>query len=57
LLETRRQVTLFYKKTKDNITAREQEQKKLYKDSISNHVKILEIELKKLEKCSAKYEK
>ena len=56
LLEARRQVTLFYKRTKESIVTREAELKRIFRDQIGSHIKVLEIELKKLQKCSQKYE-
>ena len=55
-MEARRQITLFYKRTKESIVTREAELKRIFRDQIGSHIKVLEIELKKLQKCSQKYE-
>ena len=50
--EVRKNVALFYKKAKESQLAKEQELRKLYKDQVSGQVKILELELHKLQAMS-----
>ena len=50
--EMRKNVALFYKKAKESQVSKEQELKKLYKDQVSGQVKILELELHKLQAMS-----
>ena len=48
MLEIRKNVAVFYKNMQDKAGQREKEIKKLFKDQLSGHVKVLEFELQKL---------